>query len=98
MYPTSLYNKLEGNNSLCNKKTLFSNLVKYYQSIGEDPHKTLPLTFHITEGTNDKTFTDFRKYYESNIIDGVNVWIIKPGENANRGTGIQVVKKFKEIK
>ena len=73
MYPTSLYNKLEGNNSLCNKKTLFSNLVKYYQSIGEDPHKTLPLTFHITEGTNDKTFTDFRKYYESNIIDGVNV-------------------------
>ena len=47
---------------------------------------------------NDSTFADFRKYYEANVVDGVNLWIIKPGENTNRGTGIQVVKKFKEIK
>jgi hypothetical protein len=27
-----------------------------------------------------------------------NIWIIKPGENTNRGVGIQVAQKFDEIK
>lgn len=27
-----------------------------------------------------------------------NIWIIKPGENTNRGTGIMVSKEFEEIK
>lgn len=26
------------------------------------------------------------------------MWIIKPGENTNRGQGIQVAKEFSEIK
>jgi hypothetical protein len=27
-----------------------------------------------------------------------NIWIIKPGENTNRGVGIQVAKEFNEIR
>jgi hypothetical protein len=27
-----------------------------------------------------------------------NIWIIKPGENTNRGNGIMVAKEFDEIK
>jgi hypothetical protein len=27
-----------------------------------------------------------------------NIWIIKPGENTNRGNGIIVLKEFDEIK
>ena len=27
-----------------------------------------------------------------------NIWIIKPGENSNRGTGIQVAQNLHEIK
>lgn len=27
-----------------------------------------------------------------------NIWIIKPGENTNRGQGITVMKEFEEIK
>ena len=30
LYSTKLYNKLEGNNSLCNKKALFANMKEYY--------------------------------------------------------------------
>ena len=46
---------------------------------------TLPVTFHITEGGNAPSWIEFRKYYEDNIIEGNNMWILKPGENANRG-------------
>ena len=98
LYPYKLYSKIEGNNSLCNKKALFANLKEYYLRIGQDPYSTLPITFHIKEGVNEASFFEFRRYYERNVIDGVNVWIVKPGENANRGSGIQVVKNFREIK
>ena len=27
-----------------------------------------------------------------------NIWIVKPGENTNRGVGIIVTKEFEEIK
>ena len=27
-----------------------------------------------------------------------NIWIVKPGENSNRGNGISVCSKLKEIK
>ena len=76
---------MEGSNSLCNKKALFANLKEYYINIGQNPNLTLPITFHIKDGVNESSFSEFRKFYEMNVIDGLNVWIIKPGENANRG-------------
>ena len=69
----------------------------YYTRIGEDPYLTLPLTYHIKDGVSDTSFTDLKREYERNITDGVNVWIVKPGENSNRGFGIQVAKTFREI-
>ena len=36
-------------------------------------------------------------YYQS-PAPPKNIWIIKPGENTNRGHGIQVAKEFDEIK
>lgn len=37
------------------------------------------------------------KYYKSQQGQR-NIWIIKPGENTNRGHGIQVAKELEEIK
>ena len=37
------------------------------------------------------------QYYQSQMPPK-NIWIIKPGENTNRGVGIQVAKEFNEIR
>ena len=44
--PLRLYNKLEQNKQLTNKKGVFVNMRKYYESLAQDPFKVLPLTFH----------------------------------------------------
>ena len=59
-----MYNKIEGSSSLSNKKSLFFNLMEYYQRIGVDPYLTLPLTFHIKDGLNSPSFNEFKQEYE----------------------------------
>ena len=109
---------------------------QYYEVIGEDPFKVLPLTFHTTKGIHDPEYRKFVSYYndleykikrsdemtkkaikqyykdkqkkhsvdyesdyesdEEEEIQAIrrkyrapkNTWIIKPGENTNRGQGI----------
>ena len=62
----------------------------YYEAINQDPFDVLPLTFHIKNGLEDPEYMDFRNmYYEFGKNPSMkNVWIIKPGENTNRGYGI----------
>ena len=66
----------------------------------------LPLTFHIKDGLEDENYMKFLQYYyqlskenrnEPASIGGIggntnkfNAWIVKPGENTNRGNGIIV--------
>lgn len=63
----------------------------------------LPLTFHITKGVEDLKFTDFletyKKFQEDKKTDKdlKNIWIMKPGENTNRGNGISVCFSLDEI-
>ena len=59
----------------------------YYEAIGEDPFNALPVTFHIKTGLDDPEWLKFQQYFENNK-DKQNIWIIKPGENSNRGQGI----------
>jgi tubulin---tyrosine ligase len=49
----SLYNRIDMNFHLSNKKALFINMKRYYECIGEDPFDTLPLTFHCEKGMED---------------------------------------------
>jgi hypothetical protein len=66
--------------------------------------KAIPLTFHITTGVTDPSFKSFLKIYQENEErkrrgeDVRNVWIIKPGENSNRGNGISVCFTLDDIK
>jgi tubulin--tyrosine ligase len=71
----------------------------YYEALGQNTFDNLPLTFHIKEGDTDKEFQRFIEVFndpDSNSVLakypnlGNSLWIVKPGENTNRGCGIQV--------
>lgn len=110
---TIICNHVDGHVHLSNKKALFYNMRNYYESIGENPYKFIPLTFHIQENLEDKEFERFTEEfkrleeYDQDQIDNkkdkkskpkpTNIWIIKPGENTNRGSGIRVCNKLEEI-
>ena len=150
--PIKLYNRMEQNKQLTNKKGVYVNMSLYYQSLNQDPFQILPLTFHTTKGTQDpeyarfvQTFNMFEqsakaakeatkkalKQYRDEIkskgkkkkavqyeygteeeseeeeeaIQQIrrahrapqNTWIIKPGENTNRGVGIQLARSLREV-
>lgn len=97
MYPLKVYNKLEDNYHLSNKKALFLNLKFYYESLRLDPFHALPVTFHVKSGLEDPEFLRFKQQFQACPNQKTNIWIIKPGENTNRGQGISVSKDWPEI-
>ena len=50
-----MHNHLESNYHLHNKKALYYNLKKYYESEGREVCSAIPVTFHVT-GVRDKEF------------------------------------------
>jgi hypothetical protein len=104
-----VYGKHENNYHLSNKKAIYYNMKVYCEAIGIEYHNYLPLTFHIKEGLNDPQFLKFEQLYsdansgKDTVLDaypkfGKHLWIVKPGENTNRGCGIQVCKELENIK
>lgn len=77
---------------------------KYYELIGKDVFQALPLTFHITKGLDDAEFKEFMKSFgdfeerKKSGEDVRNIWIMKPGENSNRGNGISVCHGLEDIR
>lgn len=61
--PQKLYNKIEGNECLADKKTLLENLKVYYEGLGKNVFDIVPLTFHIKDGLNDVEFRSFKDYF-----------------------------------
>ncbi len=106
---TRMCNHVEGNVHLGNKKGLFYNMKEYYEALGKDPFLAIPLTFHIQHGVSDPQFEKFTEVFlrsetaagsgrEEAATREENVWIVKPGENTNRGHGISVCRSLAEIK
>ena len=60
---SKLYNKVEDNFHLNNKKALFLNMKNYYEAIEQDVFDNLPVTFHVKTGLNDPEFERFKNYY-----------------------------------
>ncbi|OMJ89940.1 hypothetical protein SteCoe_7833 [Stentor coeruleus] len=99
-----MHNKIEHNFHLANKKALFYNMKSYYEILGDDVFNVLPLTFHV-KSNDDPVFLDFErsyKFYEESVDDQgkkpANIWIVKPGENSNRGNGIIVCANIEQVK
>jgi hypothetical protein len=58
-----MYNRLQDNFHLANKKALFMNMSIYYRALGHDPFAVaIPITFHI-KSQNDPEYTNFVKKY-----------------------------------
>jgi hypothetical protein len=52
-----MYNRLDANYHLNNKKALFVNMNNYYRALGLDPFEcAIPLTFHIKSGQGDPEY------------------------------------------
>jgi tubulin--tyrosine ligase len=77
----------------------------YYEAFEQNVFESLPITFHIK--SFDSEFEKFQEYYikqqtmlnEEGYKNGAkNIWIIKPGENTNRGDGIYVSRDLDQIK
>lgn len=94
------YNHLSSNYQVCNKKSLFFNMRAYYSCLSENVFDYLPLTFHIKEGLEDQQYKQFLAQFDSlqSVKKCKNIWIVKPGENTNRGHGITVAKSIETIK
>lgn len=98
MSSIKLHNRLNLNKHLVSKKRLFTNLKKFYLSQNQDPFKIIPLTFHIKSGKNDEGFKDFLSSFNEIFLNsGQKLWIVKPGENTNRGKGIKVSGSIEEV-
>lgn len=53
---SKLYNKVEDNFHLNNKKALFLNMKNYYEAMEQDVFDNLPVTFHVKTGLDDAEF------------------------------------------
>ena len=60
-----IYNKLEDNYHLANKKALFMNMSNYYKALGFDPFEVaIPLTFHV-KSSSDPEFARFERLFKT---------------------------------
>ena len=97
MVTLRMHNRLEYNKHLVSKKRLFSNLKKFYEQSGLDPFDYIPLTYHI-KSLSDENFSKFKsEFNEIQEKFTEKVWIVKPGENTNRGKGIKVCNSIENI-
>ena len=98
-----MHNKIEFNQHLTNKKGLYESLKNYAKALNVDVFDFVPLTFHVKGGENDPEFLKFFEAFcnleqDKKKNKSQNVWIIKPGENSNRGQGISVCSSIDQIK
>lgn len=73
----------------------------YYKLSNKPVIKAFPQTYHIRLGENDPQFKMFMEEYQRVSREEKhlrNIWILKPGENSNRGSGITVIKEISLIK
>ena len=73
---------------------------KYYTGAGQNVFDYLPLTFHVhSTEENDEQFMEFKQMYHEELEKNKRkrLWILKPGENSNRGKGITIHSDIDEI-
>jgi tubulin polyglutamylase TTLL1/tubulin monoglycylase TTLL3/8 len=94
------HNKMEHTYHLSNKKALYVNLKNYCEATGQPLFDKVPLTFHIQSWSEDPEFVKFTEAFASFEQEeaGKNLWIVKPGENTNRGTGISVCSSVEQVR
>lgn len=100
---SKMHNKIEYNQHLSNKKGLFKCLKNYYAAVSKNVFDYVPLTFHVVKGENDLEFIRFTEEFNGLEVERQknriqNLWIVKPGENTNRGEGISLANSLDHVK
>ena len=102
-----LYGRMEDNYHIANKKGLLINLKDYYRLNGKCvfESKVFPHTFLLK--AKDRRFMQEGEYMSSSPeLDRLRkhmsenpkaIWIVKPGENSNRGAGITLCENNQEL-
>jgi hypothetical protein len=108
-----IHNHLEFNWHLGHKRALFFNLKNYYESLNLNVFDYCPITYTIKDLDDIEWQRFIDRYYklESAIEEAdkcpelkaknpypQNIWILKPGENTNKGNGISVCENIYQIK
>ena len=94
--PGKITNHLELSRVIGNKKALYRTMEAYFAFT--EGASYLPLTFHITGGLEDDEYLRFLRDYYRMSKEGLNCWIVKPGELSNRGRHIKFCKTLPDIK
>lgn len=93
-----VHNHFEGNGGLCTKRGLRDSIVQFYLKRGRDPFGAVPMTFVIRNGSFDAQFAEWRRAYDAIESDsGQRLWLVKPGEWANRGCGIRIYDNADDV-
>lgn len=96
--PQRMYNHFEGSAALTNKADLRDTIVAFYLRHGRDPFSIVPPTFVVRGGTSDAEFAIWRRMYDGNAEStGQRMWLVKPGDKANRGNGIRIYDDAEEL-
>jgi tubulin--tyrosine ligase len=73
----------------------------YYESKNKDPFDFIPITYHISS-LSDPALRLFERFFRARpqleAEPDLNIWIVKPGENSNRGQGISLYANLFDIK
>ena len=85
-----LYNHIDGINLIATKSGLFLTLKRYYEERLLNIYDAVPETYLINvEYKNGKSNPEKDTQLEEfSRVAGNHIWILKPGENTNRGHGI----------
>lgn len=94
-----IYNHIDGINTIATKSSLFLTLKEYYKKSGINVFDVVPETYLINvDGKNNFDIQKKeRQLEEFQKICGSHIWILKPGENTNRGHGIQMFDDVRKI-
>ena len=95
-----IYNHIDGINLIATKTGLFLTLKRYYEEKGMNIYEAVPETYMINveykPGSANNAEKD-QQLEEFSRVAGNHIWILKPGENTNRGHGIQIFNDVRKI-
>lgn len=101
---TVIHNHFEAGNQLGDKISMCKNMRAFYEKEDKYIYDYLPLTF-IVYTIHDVNFISFLEHFndleraKKESCDSFrNLWILKPGEDSNRGKGVIVMDKLTKIK
>lgn len=96
-------NHINGIKHVAKKHLLTQNVYNYARKNNMDPFSIVPETYFIEDKSLESSMIDALSQIEAKHGFS-NPWIIKPGENSNRGKGIQigigkddVIRKIREV-